>query len=1010
MVIIGTFTCPDIVQAQTDSAENAKPDDAWFSHHIQPILKDHCLECHSHASGTIEGGLALDSKSGWQKGGDSGPALVPRLPGKSLLLHAVRHRGDLKMPPEDKLTEAQIQLIEKWIKAGAPDPRQSKTPPELATNPRDWWSLRPLKQPKLPEPTSSQHPIDQFVNVKLKEKALAPAGPAKPSLLLRRLLLDLHGLPPKPEQVDAFRAELLKNRNRDSIWSAQVKQLLDSPRYGERWARHWLDTVHFADTHGCEHDDFRPNAWPFRDYVIQSLNEDKPWKRFVKEQLAADHFYPEQDQLLPALGFISAGPLELSRASTAPVTFDYLDRDDIVSQTMAAFASTTANCARCHDHKFDPISQEDYYSLQAVFAGGGKGDREFDADPKTRQKRKQLNHQLRLVKKRSPELLEDDFARKMVSDFETDVSRQAVWIPLDMTSFVSEQGATLNQIDDGSVLASGKNPPTDVYTISGTGQGIGSGTGSDRKLQRVTAIRLDVLPHDSLPTKGPGRCANGNLHLNRIEIKHSKANANDRSIAISSASADWDQQGWTIQHAIDQNPKSAWGIYPKVGEPHHAVFQLKDPVEVGEDSKLTIRLHQIHGGSHLIGRFRIYVTDSTSPSTRVLPDAVRKAMATEHSKRSVEQKLDLTTFVLGLDLERKLAALPSPQKVYAWSRLYSHSKKLNQPMAIKTVHVLKRGNIDRPGKVATPGSLSAIDNLSNRFHSSAEKPESFRRAALANWMIHKDNPLFWRSIVNRVWSYHFGRGLCDTPNDFGRMGSIPSHPELLDWLAVWFRDEANGSLKKLHHLILTSKTWQQAATTSVEMSAKANSVDANNTLLWKSPLRKLDAESFRDSVLQISGELDLTMGGPGIEQFSKSKGRQTTPVLDYDKFDWNSPGGKRRSIYRIVWRGIADPFMESLDFPDLGLLTGKRENSSSALQALATYNHDFVLNFSSVMASKLEKTHEKLSDQVENACRLIWLRRPNSSEKQLMTQYVKQHSLAALCRVLLNSNEFIFVR
>ena len=370
----------------------------FFAERVEPLLRSKCFGCHSHASGEMEGGLTLDSRSGWSEGGERGPAIVPGKPEQSLLIKAVL-RGDsnFQMPPDAKLSAAEIEILTEWIKRGAPDPRTTKPRLEQAIDPTDWWSLRPLLRPVVPNVATrngeTDNVIDAFVQRRLSDKKLSATPRADRRTLIRRVYLDLHGLPPTPEAVEAFVADP------DPLaYEKLVDELLASDRYGERWARHWLDTVHFADSHGCEHDVFRPNAWRYRDYVISSFNRDTSWSRFIREQLAADRFYPEEPQLTAALGFIAAGPLELSRAGTAPVTFDYLDRDDMVAQTMAAFTSTTANCARCHNHKFDPISQEDYYSLQAVFAGVGKGTVEFDVDPQVARKRLRFSELLAATK------------------------------------------------------------------------------------------------------------------------------------------------------------------------------------------------------------------------------------------------------------------------------------------------------------------------------------------------------------------------------------------------------------------------------------------------------------------------------------------------------------------------------------------------------------------------------------------------------------------------------------
>ena len=964
----------------------------FFIQQIEPLLKQHCLECHSHAAGEISGGLTLDSRSGWFQGGERGPAIVPGKPDESLLIKAVRQTSaDLQMPPEEKLTDKSIELLVKWIKLGAPDARKTVHPQNDQADLMDWWSLRPLNQPALRTGAHELNPIDAFVLERLQNEGLTPAPPADRRTLMRRVYYDLHGLPPTPEDVVAF-----VNDPDRAAYEILVDRLLDSPRYGERWARHWLDAVHFADSHGCEHDVFRPHAWRYRDYVIDSLNRDTAWPRFIREQLAADHFYPDETQLIAAMGFIAAGPLELSRASTAPVTFDYLDRDDMVTQTMAAFASTTANCARCHDHKFDPVSQEDYYALQAVFAGIGKGDVEFDADPAVAVQRRRCKELLVATKNGDATFLGDPEYVSLTNQFEARFeSDPAVWESLHPSTFLSSDGATLKRLEDQSIITSGPRPDQDTYTIT-----------APTALTKLTAVRLDVLADDSLPMKGPGRQDNGNLHLTEFQAYVFDAKkAAPTQLKFRQAVADWDQNGWTIAHSLDGDLKTAWGIYPKVGESHHAVFELAEPLQLNPSSQIVVVLKQLHGGGHLIGRLKLYATDADGAAAEVLPELIAAALKTPQSNRSTEQQATITAFALKQHAEQRLAALPAQATVYAVSNQYSHAKKLDSPMTPKVVHVLGRGNIKKPGDVAAPGALSAITTLRGRFDLSDVNDERSRRAALADWLASPENPLTWRSIVNRVWSRHFGRGLCDTPNDFGRMGSLPSHPELLDALAVWFRDDAGGSLKQLHRMILLSQTYRQSLATN----STASESDPQNRLLWRANHRPLDAESVRDAMLQISGRIDLTMGGPGIQQFTQSKGAQATPKLDYDEFDWNAPKAARRSIYRVVWRGIADPFMESLDFPDLGLLAPKRSSSVSALQALAMFNNNFVLHHSQVLADKLKTEHADVNEQVIQACRLIYLREPNDNEQTALIDYTNKHELAATCRILFNSNEFVFI-
>jgi len=958
--------------------------DEFFTLMVEPILVENCFKCHSHEAGKMKGGLTLDARSGWATGGDNGPAIVPGNPNESLLIKAVRYENsDYEMPPKKQLSDAEIEILIEWVKRGAPDPREAKISPLPDSN---WWSLQTLTAPDVP---GGGHPIDAFVRRKLLESKLPPAERADNTALARRLYVDLHGFLPTPEESESFAAD-----PNPIAYEHLIDELLSSPRYGERWARHWLDTIHFADSHGCEHDVKRPNAWMFRDYVIERLNADVPWGQFVREQLAADVFYPDEPQLKAGLGFIAAGPLELSRAGTAPVTFDYLDRDDMITQTMASIVSTTANCARCHTHKFDPITQEDYYSLQAVFAGVGKGDIEFDTSAETMKIREEMANLLAAAEKRDTKFLLQDKYTEIVRNWVAHRQKNPVeWKPMNPETFLASGGAKLTKQKDLSIFADGPTADQENYTVTAP---VG--------LARLTAVRLDVLKDERLPEGGPGRSGNGNLHLAEVDLQWFPAGS-DTSVPlkISRASADFDQDAWTSAQAIDGDLMTGWAIYPKVNESHHIVFELAQPVDSTSGGKLAVTLKQLHPPKHHIGRFRLSVTEAEEGAGQTLPKEAGEALKKPEAQRTQPESTAIAAAALETYAKKQLGSLPAKVAVFGVSSSWSRAVKLSAPEEPKVVHLLRRGDIDKPAQEVGPGALSMINFLPGRFELPDPKQESARRAALADWLTHHDNPLTWRSIVNRVWHYHFGRGLCDTPNDFGRMGSEPTHPELLDWLAVWFRDEAKGSLKELHRLILTSETWQQSSRVT------ANSKDSDNRLLGRMSRQRMDAEVLRDSVLRIAGRLDLKMGGPGIEQFKTSKGPQATPTLDYLDYDWNSPGSGRRSIYRVVWRGIPDPFMETMDFPDLGLLAPKRGFSVSALQSLAMFNNDFILHASAWLAGRVESEGHGLEAQVDRAVRLAWLRSPTANEQVGFTAYAQEHGLPAFCRVLLNSNEFLFI-
>ncbi len=984
-------TLPLFVLGLLGSMAMASDDTAFFTERIQPILENRCYECHSHTSGKMKAGLTLDSRSGWSEGGDSGPAVVPGRPAESLLIKAVqRVEDDTAMPPKKPLPENEVSLLVEWVKRGAPDPRTSATTAVKDKGP--WWSLQPL-----PANAPTGVSIDTFIQAKLVEKSLRLAPEADRRTLIRRVTFDLHGLAPTRQEVAAFVSD-----PDPQAYEKLVDRLLASPRYGERWARHWLDTVHFADTHGFEHDRIRDHAWRYRDYVIAALNTDTPWPRFIREQLAADAFFPGEPRLTAALGFLGAGPFDQSAADTAPKMFEIVDRDDMVTQTMAAFTSTTANCARCHDHKFDPIPQRDYYALAAVFAGVTKGDVSYDEMPSTRETRAHWQKLDAATKAGDAAVLLGSEGHRISAEWEKALNSFARWETPQPISFTSAGGSTLQPRDDASLLSSGARP--DVETLSVT---------LTPKLRALTVVRLEVLADDTLPKRGPGRQDNGNLHLSEFELFAEQPGKAPRRVAIRQAIADFNQEGWTIAHAIDGNEKTAWGIYPRVGESHIAVFELSEKLTLAEGASLRCVLKQLHGTGHIIGRLRLSVTDAPPSLAAPLPATVAEALALPSPQRSQAQELALAAQAIAARAQEELAKLPPPEFVYAAGTTVLRGDKRVSLSEPKPISVLKRGDLNQPGELSTPGALACVTELKARFDFPDPKSEAARRAALADWLADPRNPLTWRSIVNRVWHYHFDKGLVDTPNDLGRMGGMPSHPELLDWLAADFRDHG-GSLKRLHRMIVTSAAYRQGSSQANSDPAAARGrqafeIDADNRLLWHAPRRRLDAESFRDVVLQVAGQLDLTMGGPSVKYFKVGPMIQDTPMLDYTGFDWDQPGVNRRSIYRLVYRNIADPFMAALDFPDAAQLAPTRPFSASALQALALWNNNFVLRESEHFASRLEKLAPDLPGRVHAAVRESLLREPREEEAKAFIAYAERHGLPALCRVLFNSNEFLFV-
>jgi hypothetical protein len=744
-----------------------------FEKDVRPIFTENCVTCHGPEK--QRGGLRLDRKADALRGGDSGQVIVPGKAADSLLIQLVSEAEAGKfMPPKGKrLTAAEIVTLRTWIDQGATWPQDNTA----TASPIDWWSLKPISKPKPPpadNPASVLgNPIDSFVRARLLEKGLTASPEADRRTLIRRVYFDLIGLPPTFDETDEF----LKDNSPDAF-EKLVDRLLASPHYGERWARHWLDVVHFGETHGYDKDKPRLHAWPYRDYVIGSLNADKPYTRFVQEQIAGDVMFPGTLDGIEALGFLAAGPwdfighVELPESKIDGQVARHLDRDDMVANTIGTFMSLTAHCAQCHNHKFDPITQEDYYSLQAVFAAIDRTDRVFDVDPEVAARRAEL------------------------------------------------------------------------------------------EIRRQASVRVAVGPE--LPET-----------------------ATERE---------------SVESELRKLPAARVAY---IGAVHH-------------------------GSENFAG------TGSTGGKPRA-------------------------------------------------------------------IHVLPRGDVTKPGKEVGPGAIDAVPGSAGRFALPPNHSESDRRAALARWLTNDKNPLLWRSVVNRVWLYHFGRGIVDSPNDFGKMGQLPTHPELLDWLAVETRD-GGGSLKRLHRLIVTSATYKQVSSDNPAFAK----IDADNHLLWRQNRRKLDAEAVRDSILLTAGKLDLTMGGPSFQDFVIDK-PEHSPHYEYQFHDPEDPKSHRRAIYRFVVRSKQQPFMAALDCADPSMAVDRRNQTITPQQALTLLNNRLVITMSAHFAARVEKMADNDVGRISAAVRLALGRDPTSSERDALTAYARKYGLPNACRMILNLNEFVFV-
>ncbi|MEZ5324902.1 MAG: DUF1549 and DUF1553 domain-containing protein [Verrucomicrobiales bacterium] len=868
------------------------------------------------------------------------------------------------------------------------------------------WALEPLRMPVVPEVEGAATEIDAFVQAKLSEAGIASSAAADRPALIRRLSYDLTGLPPTREEVQTF----VSDKDADA-YSKLVTRLLESERYGEHWARHWLDIANYADTHGNDHDFARPNAWPYRDYVIHSLNDDKPYARFVQEQVAGDALFPEDPQATVALGFLAAGPWDHTLMVTVSEdTVDHrsaqnLDRDLMVTTVMGTFQSLTVHCARCHDHKFDPITQREYYSLQAVFAGVDRADRPFDTDARTQAERTRLLGEKRALQQLDAAILSSpEVVEKVAAWEEAQRKREESWVPFEIATVVSTGGTTLTRQDDGSWFASGTRPKADTYIVT-----------AHRPAGAIGAIRIEVLPDERLPQNGPGRWDNGNFHLSEFRAFAAPPDTAEsaKPLVIVRATADHNESATiSAAQAIDGNDKSHWGVNPRYGEAHEAIFELKDLSEFPDRTTFTLMLeHQDGVEGHGIGRFRLSSSDSvpaSSPAFALIPDKVTAILQVPVDQRTPAQRKVLTQAVLLLENEQALAALPAPKLVYAVTRDFPPDGPNFHPSPEpRPIHLLERGELSKPGELVGPRTLACIPELPEELTIAEADDESQRRAALARWLTDPRNVLTWRSIVNRVWSYHFGRGLCDTPNDFGKMGGMPSHPELLDWLAIWFRDEAHGSIKALHRLIVSSETWKQSTLTD-----HGATIDSDNRLLWRQNRTRLTGEQVRDTMLALSGRLDLTMGGPSVAQFI-SRGDATfmpggnPAFLDYEHFDPDSPAARRRAIYRFLFRTVPDPLMDALDCPDGGAITPVRNVSTTPLQAFAMLNDAFLTRQCEHIATRVATDAESPEEQINAAFQLILLRDAQEHERTKFADHVRHHGLANACQLLLNSNEFL---
>jgi cytochrome c553 len=916
--------CVSIVMIAAENAQASLPTPD-FAKDIRPILQKSCYSC--HGAEKQKASLRLDVRAPAMRGGESGVAFVPGKSSQSLLIKLTRGDDpDRIMPAKgDRLTPAQIATLAAWIDAGATWPDDGVQ----VTDRRDWWSLKPVARPQPPTVANPSWPIndiDRFILARLEHEHLAPRREADRRTLIRRVTFDLVGLPPTPVEVEAFVAD-----PSPTAYEKVVDRLLASPRFGERWARHWLDVVRYADSHGFEMNQPRPTAWPYRDWVIRAFNDDMPYDQFVREQIAGDASGENA-----ATGFLVAGPWDQVKspdpALTAQQRADELH--DMVAVTSTAFLGLTVGCARCHDHKFDPISQVDYYRMVAIFAGVKHGER---ALPLTENAKRELAA-----------------AREQLAAVETKLSRFIAPAP-DASNL--KPAVTFTQNDECF-------EPTDArfvrFTISATSNAIEP---CIDELEIFTAARE---PRNvALASEGAVATASGTYAGNP---SHTLEHLNDGRYGNS--------RSW-----ISDERGKGW-------------------VEI--ELKETRRIDRIVWGRDREGKYRDrlptqYVievaTDSAGPWRQVAASTQRLpfigATAPQYEAKSGEDRAELTRLLAEQkSLKQTTARLGTGQMIYAG--------QFEQP---PPTHRLNRGEAMSPKEIVSPGGLATI---LPGLDLSANAPEQSRRIALAKWLTDPANPLPARVIVNRLWQHHFGRGLLATPSDFGHMGGQPTHPELLDFLACELIRNG-GRMKSIHRLIVLSSTYRQSS----DSDPAARQVDQDDALLWRYPPQRLEAEPLRDSILAVSGKLDLTMGGPGFDFFKPN----TNYVRIYEPKEDFGPPEFRRMIYAQKPRLQSDGVFGAFDCPDAGQTTPRRASSTTPLQALNLLNSSFMLQQSQFLADRLRHdAGNDVSAQINLAFQLAFARDVTDGERAAAIKLIGAHGLPAFCRALFNASEFLYVQ
>jgi hypothetical protein len=975
-----------------------------FDERIAPLLARRCLQCHNGSE--KKGGLDLTRAETAMTGGDSGAAIVAGKPDESYLWERVWQD---EMPPKKPLSGAEKDVLRNWIATGAAWGQSPIDPLRYTSDVRagyDWWALQPVR--RLDPHTSQQsswprNPIDGFVLARLQAEHLEPSPEADRRTLIRRLTFDLTGLPPTPEEVAAFVAD-----SDPQAYEQLAERLLASPGYGERWARHWLDLARFGESNGFEYDEPRRNAWPYRDWIIGALDRDLPYDEFSRQQLAGDALAPHDPEAIKATGFLvagaydTAGQSQQSLAMKAVVRQDELE--DIAGTTCQTFLALTVHCARCHDHKFDPIRQAEYYRLTSALSGVRHGERDLTSAAEQAEFARRAAETKARIKDVTAGIqsIDEPVRMRILAErgARTDLPRpptpMARWdFDEDLRDRLGSLHGTSHggaRVDDGGLVLDGKA----AYV---------STTPLEKDLHAKT---LEVwLSINDLRQAGGGAISIQALDgatFDAIVFAEQEAAcwmAGSNNFARTQsfhAPPEVEADRQTIQLAIAYAEDGTITGY-RNGRPYGQPYRGAAPVtfRAGEAQVVFGLRHGGPGGNRMLAgaihRARLYdralTADELAASAGAATDFVAEAAIEALLVPDVLAERQRLREAL-----RQLTAIPDqPPK----RPCYAVTPRQPDP-----AYRLLRGDIRQPAEVVAAGGVAAVAALSADFNLAPDALEAQRRIALARWITSPRNPLFSRVIANRLWHYHFGIGLVDTPNDFGFNGGRPSHPELLDWLAATLVDH-QWSLKQLHRAIVLSATYRQASL----RQAVAAKRDADNRWLWRKSPQRLDAEAVRDAVLAVAGALNPLRGGPGFRDCQEvlRSGTYTYAPADPVGVEFN-----RRSIYRVWTRGGRSALLDTFDCPDPSTTSPKRAVTTTPIQALTLLNHSFVLRMADQFAARLEREVGKdVARQVTRAYQLAFARDPTDDELATVRLNVERYGLSVLARAIFNSNEFLYV-